>query len=269
MKNKALSLLGIFVAFLFLFSACGETEIEKAQNSYDWSNVQPKIFDFSGPTLVSASGQAASIYSVAGRGGSSYEFATIGWGADIMIDEKNNFKAHVTWNQASADTVAFITVVETTHAGLKSDTDTIKVTLTAFCPMTIDDFVSASWTGTETGDSEVDPLNVTFVKGTGNVIIAKASGGIPAFLSKVFTGWGEVFQPGFGNEGDIKLQIDLLTGVITIPLEYWGQTLPGPYDYDQNGSGFWSGCGAASTLSFDMLMDASGWRSSHIELAQN
>ncbi len=273
MKYRLLNIFGLFIVAAFLFSACTDSDIKKSQDSYDWSSVQPKILNFSGPTLVSASGQASSLYSVAGRGGSTYEFVADGWTADIQIDEEFNFKAYVTWHQASEDVTALFIVTETTHAGVKSDPDTIVVTLEAFCPMTIDDFVASSWTGTETGDSEVDPLTVTFEKGAGNVIIAKASGGIPAFLSQVFTGWGESFQAGYGNEGDILLFIGLLDGSVSGTGEYWGQTLPGPYDYWQVVGGNWNGCGAAPHLSvsygLDWANDGTANRQSQVELDQN
>lgn len=273
MKYRIVSIFGLFVAAAFLFSACTKSDVVKSQESYDWSKVQPLIMDFVGPTLVSASGQVASDYSVAGRGGSTYEFTAHQWGADIQIDPEFNFKASVTWNQASADTVALLTVVETTHAGVKSAPDTIVVTLEAFCPMTIDDFVSASWTGTETGDSDIDPLNISFEKGTGDVIVAKATAGIPAFLSQVFTGWGESFQAGFGNEGDIHLTIGALDGSISGTGVYWGQTLPGPYDYWQVVGGNWNGCGAAPHMSIsyglDWADDGGANRQSQIEIDQN
>ena len=266
MKNKALSLLGILVAFLFLFSACEKTDIEKAQEAYDYSKIIPKIMDFTGPTVVSASGLASVQYKVVHRGGSTYQFTTVGYGATIDATDNPNI-VDVTWNQSSVDTSAYVICVETTMGGISSDPDSLKVTLNKFCPMDFTDFLG-TWTGQETGDCE-NAISVTFEAGAEtNTLVAKATNGIPAFLGCVFTGWGETFQAGFGNEGDIILTIGLLDGTITINQEYWGQTLPGPYDYDQNGSGTWSGCGAASSMSFDMLMDASGWRSSHLELTK-
>lgn len=274
MKYRIINIFGLFIVAAFLFSACTDSDIKKAQDSYDWSKVQPKILDFSGPTLVSASGQVPSLYSVAGRGGSTYEFTPVGWGADVQIDEEFNFKAYVTWHQASVDTAALLVVVETTHAGVKSDPDTLFVKLDAFCPMTVDDFVSSSWTGSETGDSEVDPLNVTFEKGTGNVIIARANAGIPAFLSQVYIGWGETFQDGYGFEGDVYMTMGLLDGSISGTGDnYWGQTLPGPYDYWQVVVGNWNGCGAAPHMSIsfglDWANDGAANKQSQIEIDQD
>ncbi len=266
MKYKILSAFGLIMATALIFSACTKSEIEKANDAYDWSKVQPMIFSFSGPTTGAASGLAAVKYSVAPRGGSTYTFETSGHGSTIEIDEDWPHIAWVTWDQSSVDVDAMITVYETTAAGLSSDKDTLNVALGAFCPKDFTDFVG-TWVGTETGHSEIDPFTVTFVAGEGNTLVAEATAGTPAFLSKVFLGWGETFQAGHGNEGDINLEIDLLTGAVTIPNEYWGQTLPGPYDYRVHGGGSWSGCGSF-TMEFDVFMDDSGWRSSHVVITK-
>lgn len=267
MKYRILSTFGLFVAAIFIFSACTKSDINKANDDYDWSKVQPKIFGFSGPSSGAASGLAPLTYKVNPRGGSSYTFEVIDHGATIVIDEEWPQIAYVTWDQSGVAVDCQITVYETTSAGLVSEKDTIDVSLGPFCPKVAGDFVG-SWTGTETGDSEVAPLNVTFVAGTGDQVIGEAIAGIPVFLSTVFTGWGEVFQDGFGNEGDITININLLTGAVTLPMEYWGQTLPGPWNYDVHGGGSWSGCGS-HTMSFNVLMDASGWNESQVEITKN
>lgn len=265
MKNRFLGILGIFVAFIFLLSSCGLTDIEQAAEDYNYNKIIPMIFDFTGPTTVSASGLAASTYSVAGRGGSTYTFTPVGYGATI-VEGDYPFIVDVTWNQSSVDTSALLLVTETTMGGLTSAADTLEITLKKFCPMDLADFLG-TWSGTEEGDCDNDPITVTFVAGSAaNTIVAEATAGIPAFLGCVFTGWTEVFQAGFGNEGDIILTIGLLDGTIDINQEYMGQTLPGPYDYDQNGSGTWSGCGASPTMTFDFGLDASMWRSSTLTL---
>ena len=267
MKKRIFGILGILVAFIVLLSSCGLTDIEQAQEDYNYNKIIPKIINFDGPKTVSASGLAASEYTVMYRGGSTYTFTVEGYGATIVEGEMPNH-ALVTWNQSSVDTAAKIMVYETTMGGLTSEPDTLEVTLNKFCPLVIGDFVG-TWTGTEAGDCDTDPFTVTFVAGTEeNTIVAEATAGIPAFLACVFTGWGEVFQAGFGNEGDIILTIGLLDGSITIADDYLGQTLPGPYDYQQAGSGSWSGCGAAPTMVFDFGLDASMWRFSTMTLTK-
>ena len=70
----------------------------------------------------------------------------------------------------------------------------------------------------------------------------------------LFDYWGEVFQPGFGNEGLVSIFLNA-DGSITLPDQYAGQTLPGPYDYYYNGSGSFNLCDKTITLSFAMQFD--------------
>lgn len=57
----------------------------------------------------------------------------------------------------------------------------------------------------------------------------------------LFDYWGEEFQTGFGNEGLVKIYLNS-DGTVTLPNQYAGQTLPGPYDYYYNGSGTYNVC---------------------------
>lgn len=267
MKNKILASISFLVVIAFMFSSCEKPPIEEANEDYNYDEVIPKVLNFSGPTDLAASGLGSVEYSCLYRGGSTYTFTTEGHSATITIKEGNPNVAEVTWDQSDVNVEAKIMVTETTMGGKTSEPDTLNVSLSKFCPMTVSDFVG-TWTGTETGDCEHD-ITVDFEAGEAeNTIVARAINGTPAFLGCIFEGWGETFQPGFGNEGDIILTIGLTDGSIDINLEYWGQTLPGPYDYQQNGGGTWSGCGDAPTMSFDMLMDESGWRASHLELTK-
>ncbi len=277
MKNRTIihSFLGLMVMAAFLFTGCTESDVEKARDAYDWNKVIPKILDFQGPTEVSASGLAAVKYSVAYRGGSTYNWTTAGYEADIKQDSIYPNVVYVTWHQSSVDTSAYLIVTETTHGGVTSEPDSLHVILKRFCPWSIDDFVG-TWKGSETGDSKVDDLTVTVVHNAedgDNVIRVKAvpDGDVfhPPFLSKVYEGWGETFQKGHGNEGDVLLHIGLLDGSITIEHDYWGQTLPGPYDYWTGGGGTWSGCTGMMNIDFYMYWSqnfSKPNRKSHVEI---
>jgi hypothetical protein len=269
MKNKILAILGLFIVFAIIFVTCEKPPIDKANEEYDFSKIIPEIFNFSGPTVVFASGLNTYQYSVLYRGGSTFNFTTVGWDATIVPVENRPNVVDITWNQSSENRVAYVVCVETTMGGVSSDQDSLKVILNKFCPMDITEFVG-TWTGQETGDCQ-NAITVTFEAGTeANTIVANATNGIPEFLGCIFTGWGETFQAGFGNEGDIILHIDLLDGTITINLDYWGQTLPGPWDYWTIGSGSWSGCGASPSMSFNMGLDwdetGTAQYQSHLEL---
>lgn len=70
---------------------------------------------------------------------------------------------------------------------------------------------------------------------------------ITGVYSNLYTRWGESFQSGFGSEG-ITLMIDNGDGTVTIPCQYLGQTLPGPWDYTVDGSGVYSSCDKTLSL---------------------
>ena len=50
MKNKILTGLAFILAVSWLFTSC-ETDMEKAQNDYDASQVIPRILSVSGPAI--------------------------------------------------------------------------------------------------------------------------------------------------------------------------------------------------------------------------
>lgn len=78
---------------------------------------------------------------------------------------------------------------------------------------------------------------------------------ITGIYSELFNDfWGEVFQGGFGNEG-LVLMIDNGDGTVTIPCQYMGQTLPGPWDYWISGTGTYSSCDETLDLAFGLQFD--------------
>ena len=252
MKNKVFRYISFFAALALIISAC-ESDIQKANAEYDFSKVIPVVQGINGPS--NATQTFSETYEIGYyRGGSTWSWSTTG--ATITSTSADTRTVEVLFTDAGR---ASITVTETTLGGVTSEPYTDSVTVAEFCPMTRDDFLG-TWTGTETGSSDNPSLSVTFIAGAAaNEIVAEATAGIPAFLGGVFTGWGETFQAGFGAEGDITLVINE-NGSISIgeTLTYWGQTLPGPYDYWYNGGGLWSGCGAAPTMDFTFNLDWNG-----------
>ncbi len=268
MKNKILGLLSLIAVVAFLVSSCTKSDIDKARESYDWNKVIPKIMYFHGPTEVAASGLAAVEYSVPSRGGSTFDWKTVGYDADITVPDPHYPNiVDVTWHQSSVDTSALLIVTETTHGGLTAS-DTLHVTLKMFCPEDISWFVG-TWTGTailfreKTGadlDTTDITLEITADPNNESGVVIKATddpngvGGeyLPQLLDFIYQSWGERFQKDIGDEGNVYLTMGLLDGSVKVKDAHWGQTLPGPYDYWCDGGGTWSGCTNSLNFTFNM-----------------
>ena len=256
----AFSITAVLGISLFLMPSCTETRFDLAED-YDFSAIDPVIGGLTGPAEFPASGLSSARYKVNARTGSTYEWTVSGGDVDSQTAvEGYPGWVDVLYSQSGVDiSGVVVTVVETTSGGKKSEADTTTTDLKAFCPLTVDDFVG-TWTGNETGDGAGE-IVVTTIRGAGadEIVLEASAEAYPQLLSNVFIGWGETFQPGFGNEGDIILHLNELNGAITIELDYWGQTLPGPYDYWTTGGGSWSGCGGTTmTINFGLDWDETG-----------
>ena len=95
---------------------------------------------------------------------------------------------------------------------------------------------------------------------------------ITGIFEGLFTlAWGEVFQPGFGNEGIVSA-IFSPDNSMEIPSQYMGQTLPGPYDYWMLGEGFYDPCADEVSISFDLYFDdttSGSWRPNTVVVQKN
>lgn len=224
--------------FLIVILIAGITVSCEEKNDYDYNKIIPKIVGgINGPSEILATGAKAEVFKVINRGGSTWSWQVIGSDATITQDPNFGSIADITFAPSTLDKTAQVIVTETTQGGLTAS-DTLNVELLAFQKLTWDDFVG-TWTGTEEDDTEV---SFEVVKGdTENSIVIKAEAGIPGLFGGVYTSWGESFQPDFGNEGDVIAVIDLNTGDVTIEGQYFGQTLPGPYDYYIYGAGTYNG----------------------------
>lgn len=252
MKN--ISVLLMLLMGLLVAGGCKKKKEEVPQE------IIPKVLDFQGPTDVVASGIEELEYSVAYRTGSTWEFTAVGWPATITVpDTAFSNRVHVVWQQSDQDTAAWLVCVETSATGNVSDPDSLQVTLHGYCPILIGDF-EGNWQGYSTGDSE-DTLAVTITQGPGTDVLRvlhlpdSLDGGgqyLPPFMQSVFKVWGERFVAGKGNEGDVLLHMDLASGKLYIENDFWGQTLPGPYNYWTGGDGTWSGCDTTMVIHFNL-----------------
>ena len=243
----------IIGAVVAVLNSCTTPPIEAAQEAYDYNAIVPVVLDgIQGPEVAYQTTTAT--YTIAYyRGGSSWNWSVDG--GELVSVSEDTRTATVKFTTAGTATVK---VDETTMGGVTSEMATLDVTVNAFCPWTADDFVG-TWTGTEVindGD-DAEPITVTISKiDDGTISIEADAESYPGLLQSVYKGWGETFQPGFGLEGAIHLNLGLGDGSISLNTgEYWGQTLPGPYDYWYVGSGFWDGCESSITLHFEMHWD--------------
>lgn len=247
MKNKIFYNLSFLLAFALILASCGKDKI-----AYDFDNYTPEIIGgVSGPSGGFASGLAPLTYSVVYRGGSTFNWTVSGIEATIVAGGQTSV-ALITFAQSDEDVTVTITVTETTQGGKTSEAITKTVALKKFKAMTIDEFIG-DWTGTENGEA----VTLTAVAGpTATSITFMPSGGLPAIQAPIFIGWGELFQDGHAPNGAITFELNLNTGGISFA-HYWGQTLPGPYDYWISGEGLWSGVDRSINLTCWMQWDDS------------
>lgn len=91
-----------------------------------------------------------------------------------------------------------------------------------------------------------------------NKLLFEAVNRVPALYHSLYTGWGEEFQVGFGQEADIIVDINLDNGGLSVSNQYFGQTQPGSWDYYLEGSGLWDGFAKSMTLTIK-VGDNTGW----------
>ncbi|MBN2666233.1 MAG: hypothetical protein JXR67_06965 [Bacteroidales bacterium] len=257
MKSKILIRLTSLLVAVSLFAACEPTAMEKAQDAYDASMVVPAVLSTTGPSLVLQT--FTYDFSVSYfRAGSTWNWTATD--ATVQSVSPDTRTATILFNTLPPSGKAYVNVTETTVGGKTSDPKAIEVTVEPFCPLERADMIG-TWDVVETGDSP-RTTTVEVVAGTGDdqIIVKADATGIPALLGQVFIDWGENFQPGenFAPNGDITLTLNLTDGTVQIPCDYWGQTLPGPWDYWCFGTGTWDGCGATPKLTLTVNLDWDG-----------
>ncbi len=223
MKLKTLNIFSLMLmGVLVMLSSC------EKEDDYNFDAIEPIIFSMDGPPLLAAHGlpEFPEKYSVAHRGGSSFDWTLGGHGGTYVVDDDFESIIYVTWNQSDADTEGTITVTETTAGGVTSDPFTYTVTLTAFCPEVMDtwggDWVSHNFLGeTDYGYEDVE------VEVVGTALNTLK---LNAFFDWVTVGfWEENWIPGEGNEGNAIIEFDC-GNTVKIDSQLLGVTYEwGPY----------------------------------------
>jgi hypothetical protein len=249
-------ILGLLIIMAMVYTACKKSDVEKAQESYDYNNIDPIIYSITGPSVTAASGLAPVTYTATPRGGSTYTWEVNGHGATINVLDPS-YSAEITFDQSDLDKEVQVICVEKTSGGKVSDPYILDVTITKFKPMTFDEFIG-TWTGTEVdeGGNEFD-ITVELTAGPGeNTLIFPATSGIPALMSDLFANnWGETFQDNIPPGGNLTATINLESGAVDIFCQYMGQTLPGPWDYWFSGSGTWEGFNKSMSITYGLQWD--------------
>ncbi|HHJ09281.1 MAG TPA: hypothetical protein ENK25_00110 [Bacteroidetes bacterium] len=255
-RNLLVIIAGLVVA-VTLMSGC-----KKKKKDEPPQDIIPKILDFRGPTVVTASGLEPLEYKVAYQAGSKYTFTPVGYEATVEVpDTAYPNIVNVTWHQSSVDTSAYLVCVETSKTGNVSKPDSLFILLKKFCPWALEDF-TGTWAGSETGDSDTtlllsivhDPADGDNVLRVKAIADTNSDGGIfaPPFLLRLFDIRGERFVDSIGNEGDVLLHVNLISGKIIIENDLWGETMPGKNHYWTGGEGSWCGCSDSINLDFEM-----------------
>lgn len=255
MKN-IFKILGLLIILAMITTACKKSDVEKAQEGYDYNAIVPIIYSVSGPTTTSASGLAPVTYLAMPRGGSTYSWEVIGHGATIDVLSPS-YTANITFDQSDVDKTVQLKCIETTSAGKVSDPYVMDVQLTKFKPMTFDEFLG-TWACVETDEGgNVFEFNLDLAAGPGTneLIFAVSVDGIPALMSGLFLDWGEAFQSTIEPYGNISAIVNLNSGAIDINCQYMGQTLPGPWDYNFSGEGTWEGFNKTMTINYALQWD--------------
>jgi hypothetical protein len=258
--KKSIFITIVLLAVMSMFNSCTTPPIEAAQEAYDYNAIIPKIFGVNGPATTAASGLAPVRYTTTTRrGGSTLTWTVTGHSATITAVEGDAFAIDILFAQSDVDVDDVqVTCVETTMGGVQSEPFTVLVDLKKFKPMAFNEFIG-DWSYVETVGSDVKSTGtITVVDGGGSGKLKMlAKSGTPPLMSALFMGWGETFQPGFGNEGNVIFVPNLNSGGVDIPGQYFGQTLPGPYDYWIKGNGNWEGINRTMTISYGLHWDDS------------
>jgi hypothetical protein len=241
----------ILLAVVSMFNSCTTPPIEAAQDAYNYNAIIPEVLNGIQGTAVAFQTTQAEYTINYYRGGSTWNWSAEG--ATVVSVSEDTRTATIEY---PTDGMAKISVTETTQGGVTSEPATLDVTVNAFCPWTTDQYVG-TWAGTEDIGDGPEDISVTISKVDETTIrIETDADKYPGLLQSVYKGWGETFQPGFGLEGAIDLTLGMGDGTISLNTgEYWGRTLPGPYDYWYVGSGNWDGCTSTITLHFEMHWD--------------
>jgi hypothetical protein len=138
MKNKITARVAFFLTAVLLFASCGKSYIEENQDAYKATDVVPVVFSVTGPTSVYQTEVRDYVINYS-RSGSTWAWSvTNATLTGVSADTKT---ATVTFGTKPANDTVYISVTETTSAGVSSPTKVIKAKVNPFCTLDINNFV--------------------------------------------------------------------------------------------------------------------------------
>jgi len=140
MKNKITARVAFFLAAVILFASCGKNYIEENQDAYKPTDVIPVVFSVSGPTAVYQT-EVREYKINYHRSGSTWAWTVTG--ATLTGVSSDTKTATVTFSTKPANDTVYISVIETTSAGVASATKVVKAKVNPFCTFDINNFVGA------------------------------------------------------------------------------------------------------------------------------
>lgn len=183
MKNKLFKYISFFAALVMIMGACEKSDIDKANEEYDFSMIVPVVQGINGPSTVTQTLTYA--YSVNYyRGGSTWSWTGDGCTVSPVSDDGHDIE--VTFPN---DGDVSLTVTETTMAGKTSDPYVFDIFVETFCPYPWDE-----WEGTYTGTSDAHADDVVFTRTENlNEFTIEGLGDYPILY------WGENWTSGDGS----------------------------------------------------------------------
>jgi hypothetical protein len=229
MKNKIITGLALILAVSWLFTSC-ESDMEKAQNDYDASQVIPRVLSVTGPSigLQTFTYQYGVTYY---RAGSTWNWSVEG--GTVSSVSADTRTANILFTDLPANDTAYIKVTETTEGGVTSPVRIIKTRVNPYCALVNG---SADLVGSWTGDDAYYSSIITTTQSSTNI---KAAGIGVGFIEDW---WAETVVAG----GTPTITINI-NGTVDIPRQFLFTTLYSGdnYNYEIIGSGTWDNCGSA------------------------
>ena len=248
MKNKLFRYISFLAAIIFVMGACEKTDIQKANDEYDFSKVIPVVQGIAGATVATQTFTLT--YSVNYlRGGSTWAWSAAN--ATIASVSDDTQEIEVTFTDAGE---AVITVTETTLAGVTSDPFDLIVTVEAFCLYAAADY-EGNYTGTSSDHSDPVVFTATDVLNEFTVY------NLADFVS---SGWGESWVTGDGTCTGSFFCDD----IFTIPKQVVGET-DYPDTYSVEGSGTVDPVTKTITLDFTVFYSTGDIGSQQTILTKN